>query len=364
MRTAGAAPSAVPDGILEDLRTRIRATHRIALPGGEDWSLGVDLEYLQGLLRTWADEYDWRDVEARVAALPWALTERQEVPIRAVHQRAAAGDEPVVVLLHGWPDSVLRFSKVLPLLTDVHVVVPALPGYPFAAPAPRMSAAAMGSAVAAAMVELGYERYIVSAGDVGTDVAEALASQHPDRVVGLHLTDLSHHHALVDPPENLTEPELAYLDLVHRWHAADGAYNHLQSTRPDTIAVALGDSPAGLAAWILDKLVHWSDSGGDVEAVFTRTDILDWITAYWVTGAIGTSFAPYVRRERPAGPITAPAVFTMFPGDLVNAPREFAARFFDVRSWTTAPAGGHFDAWERPQDYVAGVRAALRNRRR
>jgi len=365
MTTADPAPPIVPAVVLEDLRTRIRNVHRVDLPGAEDWSLGVDARYLEGLLRTWADEYDWCEVEARVRALPWALTERQEVPIRAVHQRTATPDSPVVVLIHGWPDSVLRFAKVLPLLTDVHVVVPALPGYPFAAPlAPsRLSAAAMARAVAAAMAELGYDRYVVSAGDVGTDVAEALASTYPDRVVGLHLTDLSHHHALVDPPTDLSATESAYFERVHRWHEAEGAYNHEQSTRPNTLAIGLGDSPAGLAAWILEKLCRWSDCGGDVETVFERKDILDWVTAYWVSGAIGTSFAPYANRERP-GAMTAPTVFTMFPGDLVNAPHEFAARFFDIRSWVNASGGGHFDAWERPVDYVAGIRAALEHRRR
>jgi len=187
----------------------------------------------------------------------------------------------------------------------------------------------MAAAVAAAMADLGYDRYVVSAGDVGTDVAEALASAYPDRVVGLHLTDLSHHHALIDPPIDLSATELANFDRVHRWHDVEGGYNYEQSTRPNTLAVGLGDSPAGLAAWIVENLFRWSDSQGDVESVFTRNDILDWVTAYWVSGAIGTSFAPYANRERLSAAITAPTAFTMFPGDLVNAPREFAARFFD-----------------------------------
>ena len=365
MPTAESAPPIVPDAVLEDLRARIRNVHRIGLPDADDWSLGVSASYLEALLSDWADEYDWRDIEARVRALPWVLTERQEVPLRAVHQRAAEPDNAAVVLLHGWPDSVLRFSKVLPLLDDVHVVVPALPGFPFAAPLvpSRMSAARMATAVAATMTELGYDRYVVSAGDVGTDVAEALASRQPDSVAALHLTDLSHHHALVAPPKDLTATEVAYFSRVHQWHDDEGGYNHQQSTRPNTLVIGLGDSPAGLAAWIVEKLSRWSDSGGDVETVFARRDILDWITAYWVFGAIGTSFAPYANRERP-GKIIAPTAFTMFPGDLVNAPREFAARFFDIRSWVTASSGGHFDAWERPEDYVAGIRRAIEHQRR
>ena len=148
------------------------------------------------------------------------------------------------------------------------------------------------------MAELGYEQYVVSAGDVGTDVAESLAAVNPDRVVALHLTDLSHHHARTNPPADRSPVEEAYLERVHRWHAAEGGYNHQQSTRPNTLAVGLGDSPAGLAAWIVEKLYQWSDCSGDLETVFTRVDVLNWVTAYWVTGAIGTSFAPTLIASR------------------------------------------------------------------
>jgi pimeloyl-ACP methyl ester carboxylesterase len=223
------------------------------------------------------------------------------------------------------------------------------------------SAADMAYAIAAAVAELGYERYVLSAGDVGTDVAESWAAAYPDRVVGLHLTDVSHRHALVDPPTDLSADERSYLDALHRWHEHEGGYNHQQSTRPNTLAIGLGDSPAGLAGWVVEKLRSWSDCRGDLETVFERKDILDWVTAYWVTGAIGTSFAPYAHRAEP-GPVAAPTAFTIFPRDIVNAPRAFAERFFDVRFWTIAPAGGHFDAWERPDDYVEGIRAAIAHR--
>lgn len=354
-------PPVVRAQVLDDLRWRLRNFRLADLPVNEGWSLGVDTAYLNDLLTAWADHYDWRDVEARIRALPWVLAGSRETPVRAVHQRAPTTSAMAVVLLHGWPDSVMRFEKVMPLLADLHVVVPALPGYPFAAPTAHagMSAAGMATAVAAAMAELGYDHYVVSAGDVGTDVAESMAARHPDRVVGLHLTDLSHRYALTNPPADLSAAERSYLERVHRWHALEGGYNHQQSTRPNTLAIGLGDSPAGLAAWIVEKLYRWSDCGGDIETVFTREDVLNWVTAYWVTSAIGTSFAPYARRQPPAGLITVPTSFTMFPGDLVNAPREFAARFFDIRSWVQASGGGHFDAWERPADYVAGVRAAV-----
>lgn len=353
-----AAPEAVPTRVLEDLRARLRAYRRVTLPPEFGWERGVDGDFLAELVAYWADHYDWRVHEARIRALPWALT---SAPVRLIHQRGAARGVPVL-LLHGWPDSVLRFEKVLPLLSDLDVVVPALPGYPFAAPVARggMSAAAMAELLAAAMAELGYDRYVVSAGDIGCNVAEVLASTHPDRVAALHLTDVRQQRFLVDPPEDLSPAEQDYLRYGHHWQATEGGYMREQATKPHTLAVGLGDSPAGLAAWLVEKLRTWTDCGGDVTTVFTRDELLTWITAYWVDGSIGTSFTPYVENNpSPPHPIAVPTAFTMFPEDLVNAPREFAERFFDVKSWVTEPSGGHFAAWERPERYAAGVRTAM-----
>jgi pimeloyl-ACP methyl ester carboxylesterase len=357
-----AAPPLVEQAVLDDLRLRLGRYRRVDVPAGFGWARGVDGDYLAELLSHWARSYDWREHEARLRALPWALAGRPDAPVRAIHLRAAHTDATTVVLIHGWPDSVLRFEKVWPLLSDLHVVVPALPGFPFAAPVASrgMSSRDMAEAVANAMTELGHDRYVVSAGDVGCDVAEALAAAHPDRVAALHLTDVSQYRFLVDPPEDLSDAEREYIRRGRHWQAAEGGYMHEQATRPHTLAVALGDSPAGLAAWMLEKLRAWTDCGGDVETVFTRDELLTWITAYWASGAIGTSFTPYAESAaEPAGRLDVPTAFTVFPKDLVNAPREFAARFFDVRSWTEEPVGGHFPAWERPLEYVTGVRTAV-----
>jgi pimeloyl-ACP methyl ester carboxylesterase len=250
---------------------------------------------------------------------------------------------------------------VLPLLTDLHVVIPCLPGFPFAEPltAQGMSTAAMAGVVAGVMSELGYERYVVSGGDIGSEVAEALAAAHPDRVAALHLTDTPDSYLFAADTNDLPEAEKKYLEAARQWHLSEGGYLLLQSTKPHTLAAGLGDSPAGLAAWIIEKLRSWSDCGGDLESVFTRDDLLTWITAYWVTGTIGTSFSPYVEPDKPGERHDMPAAFTMFPHDLVNAPRTFAERFFNVQFWDERSEGGHFGAWERPDAYVAGVRAAV-----
>lgn len=351
-----AAPPVIEQYVLDDLHDRLRGYRPVSLPPDWSWRHGVDADYLHDLVAYWAESYDWRVHENRIRRLPWSLAS-----LRCIHQRAERADAAAVLLLHGWPDSVLRFERVLPMLTEYHVVAPCLPGFPFATPVPEggQSADAMVDAVADTMAELGYRRYVVSAGDVGCDVAEALAARHPERVAALHLTDVSQLHFLTDTPDDLSDEEQAYVRRGTEWQAREGGYMHEQSTKPATLAVGLGDSPAGLAAWLLEKLRSWTDCDGDVESVFTREELLTWITAYWVTGTIGTSFGPYALGGSKPSSVSPPAVFTIFPRDLVNAPREFAERFFTVREWRTEQRGGHFGAWEQPAAFAAGVHAAV-----
>ena len=358
------APPAITPADLEDLRARLHGYREVVLPPGFGWERGTDGAYLHQLLRYWADSYEWREHEERIRAWPWALSQQTPTPVRAIHQRASNPAAMPVLLLHGWPDSVLRLERVLPMLTDLHVVVPCLPGFPFAAPIPEggLSSAGLAEAVADAMAEFGYGSYVVSAGDLGCDVAESLAARYPERVAALHLTDVSQLHFLIDLPDDLSDAERAYVERGRTWQHTEGAYMHEQSTKPHTLAVGLGDSPAGLAAWLLEKLRSWTDSGGNLESVFTRDELLTWITAYWVTGSIGTSFTPYIESAnsfRSSGRVDVPTAFTVFPRDLVNAPREFAERFFNVRSWSDEPAGGHFAAWECPDAYAQGIRTAI-----
>lgn len=276
--------------------------------------------------------------------------------LRALRQR---GDGPTVVLLHGWPDSVLRFERVLPLLRDLDVIVPAYPGYPFSAPAEGASETAIADVVADALAELEVDRYVVSGGDIGASVAAAVAERHASQVTALHLTNVPFAHVGEDVPEDLSDDERAYLAAVDRWDRDEGAYMHQQSTKPHTLAAALNDSPAGLLAWMLEKLRSWSDCGGDVESVFSRGEILTWATAYWVTDTIGTAFSNYVETWTPPSRIDVPTVVTFFPAELTLAPREWAARFYDLRRYTLESDGGHFTAWERPEAYVASIRAAV-----
>jgi pimeloyl-ACP methyl ester carboxylesterase len=219
----------------------------------------------------------------------------------------------------------------------------------------------MADAVAELMTANGYQRFVVSGGDVGSSVAEQLARRHADRLIALHLTDVPYTHLFSVDQAELTEAEQAYLAAGQAWQMREGAYALIQSTKPTTAAVGLADSPAGLAAWIVEKLRSWSDCDGHVERRFSRDEILTWVTLYWVTNTIGSSFLPYVEHNPGSDErLTVPTGVTIFPKDLVPAPREFAERFFPIIRWTELPTGGHFTAWEEPEAFAAELTALAR----
>jgi len=338
------------------LRERLLQTRRVTTPWSEDGTRGVTSATLERLLDRWANGYDWSEHDRRIKELPWATVAAGGIALNVIHQRSQNPDAPVVVLLHGWPDSVLRFERALPLLTDLHVVVPALPGFPFAAPlsATGMSVNRIARAIADGLDALGYSQYTLSGGDVGGTVAEILATEYPDRVAALHLTDISPRRALTADPAELAPDAAAYLVRAAHWFRTEGGYIAEQSTRPNTLAVALGDSPAGLAAWIVEKLEAWS---GD--SAFTPDELLTWVMAYWVSGAIGTSFATYTEPASLSGRIETPTVFSAFPRDIKPAPRSYVEAFLNVHDYVEHRAGGHFAAWEQPRAYADDVHRAV-----
>jgi pimeloyl-ACP methyl ester carboxylesterase len=338
-----------------DLRRRLAATRRVTSPWASDASRGVTTGRLDALLEKWAT-FDWEPAAERIRSLPWETVGEGEDEIRFVHQRAADPDARAVVLLHGWPDSVLRFERVLPLLRDLNVVVPALPGYPFAAPltTPGMSVARMAELIGSAMDALGYASYTVSGGDVGGAVAEILSAAQPDHVASLHLTNIAAQHAFAVDPASVPADAAEFLAGSGAWFRTEGGYIAEQSTRPATLAIALTDSPAGLAAWLLEKLESWADADA-----FSDDDLLTWITAYWVTGAIGTSFTSYVEPAPLPSRVETPTVLSVFARDIKPEPRSYAELFVDLREYLPHAVGGHFAAWEQPEQYVSDLRRAI-----
>jgi pimeloyl-ACP methyl ester carboxylesterase len=344
----------VPTSAVDDLLRRLASTRQAQLPTGTEWGRGTDADFLAGLLRCWRDRFDWRRHEQRILNLPWKTVGAGDRALRTVHIPGAS-DAPTVVLLHGWPDSVLRFERLLPLLDDLNVVVPALPGFPFAneVTTPGMTVVVMAELIADAVQALGINRYVVSGGDVGADVAEHLANIYPDRVLALHLTNVSPLHAVFADRSTLDAEGLAYLDAAAAWQRAEGGYIAQQSTKPNSLAPALADSPAGLAAWMVEKLMSWS------HVPFGEDDLLTWVSIYWFTNTIGSSFAPYVEFAMPVEYVHTPTVLSAFAHDTKLAPRAFASRFVNVREYIAHETGGHFAAWEQPALYAQDLRRAI-----
>jgi pimeloyl-ACP methyl ester carboxylesterase len=223
---------------------------------------------------------------------------------------------------------------------------------------------------------LGYKRFGAHGGDWGSTVTEQLARSHSDSVVAIHLTDVPFGH-LFQKPNDLSSAEKSFFAKADEWQRKEGAYAMIQSTKPQSLAHGLNDSPAGLAAWIVEKFRAWSDCGGAIESRFTKDELLTHIMIYWTTESIGSSFMPYYDFANASaltwikegvkkwtGSSRVPAAFALFPKDIGNPPREWAERFFDVQRWTEMERGGHFAAMEEPELLVADIRAWFRDYRR
>ncbi|HEY1506087.1 MAG TPA: epoxide hydrolase [Stellaceae bacterium] len=380
---------AIPDSVLSDLRARLAATRLPAVFGDDDWTDGTAPGYLRELVHHWREGFDWRAQEAALNRFAHFRDEVDGTAIHFIHERGKGPAPLPIMLLHGYPDSFYRFVKLIPLLSDpaayggstadaFDVIVPSLPGYGFSAPRSRAGGAfGFGDVLHKLMTgTLGYERYAVHGGDWGGVVTELLARSHAAHLAGIHLTDVPFFH-IFQKPGDLSAAEKAFFDGIETWQRDEGAYALIQGTRPRSAAPALNDSPAGLAAWIVEKFQRWSDCGGNVETHFTKDELLTNIMIYWATQTIETSFQPYRDFTKAGaarwtveamrgwiGSQATPAAFARFPADISHPPREWAERFFNVQRWTEMPKGGHFAAFEEPDLLAADIRAFFRPLRR
>jgi pimeloyl-ACP methyl ester carboxylesterase len=351
----------VPDQELADLRARLVAT-RWPDAVADDWSRGVSPTALRVLIERWIDGYDWRATEKR-------LNQLEHYKLDGLHfVRAGTRGKPPLLLLHGWPDSFLRFEKILPLLEDdFDLVVPSIPGFGLSdrPQRPGVGVARTADLFAGLMQRLGFERYGVHGGDCGGQIAEAIARRHGGHVTGLHLTDLPFWHTFVDP-STLEPAEQEFLKQAQEWSQREGAYQMLQTSKPQTLGYSLNDSPAGLAAWIFEKYQSWSD-GNATDALGTDA-ILDNLTLYWVTQTGPTSVRYYyenfitISEIMSQPPATVPAGFAQFPADLQRPPRSLVERSLNLEHWAEMPSGGHFTAWEAPQPLADDLRTFFRDR--
>jgi microsomal epoxide hydrolase len=374
----------VQEGLLDNLNRRLANT-RWSQGLDLGWDGGMDGNYLRDLCDYWRERYNWRSTEQTLNQFAHYRTEIDGLGIHFLHERGRGPAPFPLILTHGYPDSFYRFVKLIPLLADpiafggnaedaFDVVIPDIPGYGFS-DKPQKGGATfrVNDLWARLMTErLGYERFGAHGGDWGSTITEQLANQHSDSVVAIHLTDIPFGHIL-RKPDDPSRAEQEMFKKNEEWLQKEGAYALIQSTKPQNLAPGLNDSPAGLAAWIVEKFRAWSDCGGDVESRFSKDELLTNVMIYWVTQSIGTSFLTYFDYANAGamtwmkqglkdwvGSSTVPAAFSLFPADIGRPPREWAERFFNVQRWTEMPRGGHFAAMEEPELLAADLREWFR----
>ena len=378
----------IPEDRLDDLRRRIAATRWPTKELVEDRSQGVQLATLQELARYWTTDYDWRKAEAKLNALPQFTTEIDGVEIHFIHVKSGHENALPLVMTHGWPGSVSELLEAIGPLTDptahggdaedaFDLVLPSLPGYGFSAEPTELgwNVGRIAQAWAELMNRLGYTRYVAQGGDVGAAVTDAMGRQAPEGLLGIHMNLLVTTLA-GGPMPSESEEERAALDQINTFRTSGFGYFLEQATRPQTIGYALLDSPASLAAWMLD---HDSDAYYKISSAFvdgepsgnlTRDHILDNITLYWLTGTGASAARSYWENGQAqaaalaagqAPPeVSLPVGFTQFPGEIFRAPRTWVeAGYPNVTYFNEADRGGHFAAWEEPELFSEEVRAAF-----
>ncbi len=344
--------------VLDDLRERLARTRWPEPLEGAEWDYGAKVEVIRDLCEYWRAGYDWRAQEAELNAIPGFRAEVDGVDLHFWHIR---NDRPPLLLLHGWPGSIYEFHDVIGPLSEHHdLVVPALPGFGFGGkPRDRgWGPTRIAAAFDALMGLLGYERYGVQGGDWGAIIAAKLGASHANRVAGIHV------NMVIAPPPGDAGPEHAgAVERERFWRTYEDAYARQQRTKPDSLTVAQMDSPAGLAAWIVEKFRTWSDCDGDVVGYFGRDALLTNLMFYWAPGSVASSARIYYEslrdlpgRER-RGRVEVPVGYAAFPHEIFRPPREWVERHYAIARWTDMPRGGHFAALEEPQALADDVLA-------
>ena len=343
----------VPDDVLNDLSDRL-AGSRLLGDSPRRPATGLSAAYLAELVDAWRS-FDWRARERWLNQDPQYLADVRGTRLHFVHRRARNADAPAVLVMHGWPHTFALQLDLARLLPEFHVVVPSFPGFAFSEPYDgTMTEKIMADLMHSLMTgELGYERYLVYGEDISANVSDLIAAEHPEQVAGILVTHA--HFGTDEERDALDDPEArGFFERLAASGGPDGAYAHLQATRPDTLAVSLNDSPVGLLAWLVEKLVEWSDTpNGDPAALerrIARDRILTEATLYWATQTIASSFRPYFDRGADARipPVDVPAVVAIQRHEH-DYPEALARAFYrDLRSFERLDEGGHFAAAEVP----------------
>lgn len=366
----------IDNAILADLKSRLVNTRWPHEVDNDKWEVGTNKSYLQALCRYWETEFDWKKREEELNRFSHFKTVIDQSELHFIHEKGKGLNATPLLLIHGYPDSFVRFLKILPLLTapdengnSFDVIVPSIPGYGFSGKPdkPGMDSKAIAALFAELVTkELGYDKFIAHGGDWGGSISEQLALYHPKHLIGVHLTDLPFGHTLEEPEEPSTD-EKKFFQEIQQWQQTEGAYSMIQSTKPQSLAYGLNDSPAGLAGWLIEKFYAWSDNSGDLDSVFSKDELLTNLTIYWGTQTIDSAIRIYQEEiqaimaakynpliklnpfDKTGQKASVPAGFSFFPKDISHAPKELVERFYNITYWNKLSKGGHFAAMEQPQ---------------
>jgi pimeloyl-ACP methyl ester carboxylesterase len=373
----------IPQTTVDRILNRVRDAQWSDRLDASDWRYGTNWDYMKALAKYWTEQYDWRKSEANLNRYPQFLARVGNYDIHCYHVKGR-GPRPVpLILTHGWPGSVVEFLEAIGPLSDpasfggspedaFDVVVPSLPGYGFSS---KPEGRPIGPATTAAlwnqlMTEvLGYSKYGAQGGDLANNIGVQLGRTYPNSLIGLHFNGIARVAAPLPPESEQTPEERAWVRALATYQAAELGYLNEQRNKPQTVALALTDSPIGTAAWIVEKLKIWSDSPDPVEPVFTKDQVLTNVMIYLVTNTIGTAVWFYRGnaddRGIVSGKITVPTGFASSPHEMpmLNPPESAVARNFNLVHYTKLPGGGHFAFWEQPEAMVADVRQFFRKLR-
>lgn len=365
----------IPQETRDDLNERLADTRWNAPVKGVGWDYGTDVGYMQELAEYWRTKYDWRKHEAELNKFKHFKTQVDDVGIHFIHERGKGPNPKPLLLTHGWPDSFYRFHKVIPMLTDPEkyggkaedsfdVIVPSVPGFGFSDRKALSEEAVADVWVKLMQERLGYEKFFAAGGDVGSNVTRALAYKYPQAVTAIHLTDVGYPTGQEDFA-TFSEAEQKFAQVIQNWWMTEGTYNMIQATKPQTLAYSLNDSPAGLAAWIMNFVTIWSTGPKVEKERIPRDELLTNITLYWVTETINSSIRTYYVGAR-AEQLIPPGTRLMVPTAVAHAeldaplPREWADRNANLVHFTELAGAGHFAAWEKPEAFANDLREAFR----
>jgi pimeloyl-ACP methyl ester carboxylesterase len=372
----------IPQAELDDVRRRLLGTRWPREDvANADWQAGTNLAYMRELVGYWLDRYDWRVHERAMNAFAQYRTAIDGVPIHFIHERGKGPSPMPLIINHGWPWTFWDMRKIIRPLADpaafggdpadaFDVVAPSLPGFAFSSPveAPVTNFFTTADLWVKLMRRLGYDRFATQGGDVGAMVSAQLGHKYADRIIGAHLHLLLPTKPPLPEAADFAPDELAFGAKTAAFMQDGSGYMHIQRTRPQTIAFAMHDSPVGLAAWLIEKRRAWGDCRGDLEAVFSKDDLITTAMLYWLTETYVSSARHYydgkkehwdhVHDRLPV--VEAPTGVLQFKGDVILQPRKWAERYFNLQRWNVMEKGGHFAPMEAPEVLVEDVRAFFR----